>query len=100
MAISKDILASYGGPATVVRRLLSMGPREDRALVYLMAGCALVFTSQLPALSRQAYLTGAELNPLLGGALLGWVFIAPLFFYVLAAISHAVALGLGGRGDW
>ncbi|MCH2095720.1 MAG: YIP1 family protein [Rhodobacteraceae bacterium] len=100
MAISKDILATYRGPATVVRRLLSMGPREDRALVYLMAGCALVFTSQLPALSRQAYLTGAELNPLLGGALLGWVFIAPLFFYVLAAISHAVALGLGGRGDW
>ncbi len=100
MAISHNILATYRRPGTVVRRLLQLGQREDRALAYLMAGCVLVFVSQLPALSRQAHLDGVELNPLLGGALLAWVFMAPLLFYVLAGISHMVARLIGGKGNW
>ncbi|TNF20338.1 MAG: YIP1 family protein [Rhodobacteraceae bacterium] len=100
MSVSQDIVATYRGPGTVVRRLLARGQREDRALAILMAGCLLVFVSQWPRLARQAHVDGSELNPLLGGALLAWLIIAPLIFYGLAAGSHLLAKPLGGRGSF
>ncbi len=90
----------YRRPADVVSRLMAMGPREDRALVFLMSFCVLAFVAQMPRLSREAHLTGQELNMLMGAALMGWVFIAPLFFYVIAALSHVVARIFGGKGSW
>ena len=81
MSLSREILATYRGPGKVVARLLSQGPREDRALMLVMAACALFFIAQMPALSRQAHLEETELNPLLGGALLAWLVLAPLLFY-------------------
>lgn len=101
MPVARDITASYRGPGRVMRRLLGDGPREDRALAFLMGACLLTFASQLPPLSRQAHLdTSIELNALLAGALFGWLFIAPLFLYALAALSHLVARLVGGRGSW
>jgi hypothetical protein len=100
MSVSGDILATYRGPGAVVRRLLAAGPREDRALVLVLAACVLAFVAQLPGLARQAHLTGAELPPLMGSRLLGTVFFAPLFFYGLAAFSHLAARLLGGQGDY
>lgn len=100
MAVTADIGATYRGPARVMQRLLSAGQREDRALLLLMAFCGLTFVAQLPRLSREAHLTGQDLNPLMGGALLAWVVIAPLAFYALAALSHLVARAFGGRGTW
>lgn len=100
MSALTDIAATYRGPGGVLRRLLAQGQREDRALAILMAGCALVFVSQWPKLARDAYLSGQELNPLLGGSLLGWVIIAPLFLYLLAALSHLVARLVGGKGTF
>lgn len=100
MAVTTDILASYRGPGRVVARLLAAGQREDRALAILMAGCVLVFVAQLPRLAREAHLAGQELNPILGGSLLAWVIIAPLLFYILAALSHVIARVFGGRGGW
>ncbi|MDO5758118.1 MAG: YIP1 family protein [Rhodobacterales bacterium] len=98
MAAARDIVATYRGPGAVMRRLLAMGPREDRALVILMVGCIIMFIAQWPRLARQAYLTGEELNALLGGALLAWLFIAPLIFYALALLSHLIVRLAGGRG--
>lgn len=98
MSVSREIVATYRGPGRVVRRLLGAAPNEGRALATLMAACVVVFVAQWPRLSREAYLTDQELNPLLGGALLGWVFIAPLFFYLLAWISHMLSKLAGGRG--
>ncbi|MDD9739130.1 MAG: YIP1 family protein [Marinovum algicola] len=100
MAITQDIVATYRGPGAVMCRLLARGQREDRALAILMAGCLLVFVSQWPPLARQAHFDGQELNPLLGGALLAWVMIAPLIFYGLAALSHLLARALGGQGSF
>ena len=37
MTLSREILATYRGPGAVVRRLLRQGPREDRALMFVMA---------------------------------------------------------------
>lgn len=99
MSVAKDIVATYRGPGAVVARLVSGPPREDRAIAMLMGACALLFVAQLPALSRQAHETGEDLQMLMGGSLLGVVFIAPLMFYALAAISHLVAKLFGGQGS-
>lgn len=99
MSVTTDIPATYKGPRKVFARLLSMGAREDRLLVFLIAGCVLTFVAQMPKLAREAHLTGQELNMLLGGALLGIVFIAPLLLYVLALVAHWVARAAGGQGD-
>ena len=79
-----------------MKRLLSMGQREDRALVFAMAFCIVAFVARTPALARQAHLEQSELNMLLAGALLGIVIILPLILYVIAWASHLLARLLGG----
>ncbi|WP_170339121.1 YIP1 family protein [Ruegeria arenilitoris] len=96
MPVTTDIVASYRGPGRVVRRLLDMGPREDRALAFVMAFCVIGFIAQLPGLSRRAHLEGLDLNMLMGGALLGSVFILPLLLYVLAWGTYLIARMFGG----
>lgn len=100
MPVTRDIVATYGGPRRVVRRLLAMGPREDRALALLMGGCVLMFVAQWPRLARQAHLSGEELNGLLAGSLMAWVFIAPLLLYGLAGLAHLAAKVLRGQGTF
>lgn len=100
MAVTTNILATYRGPGRVVARLLQAGQREDRALAMLMAGCLLVFVSGWPEASRRAHLEGIELNPILGASLFSWIFVAPLIFYALAALSHVIARIFGGKGSF
>ena len=92
MAVSDDILATWRGPGRVMARLMAQRPSEGRVLAWLMAGCALTFVAQWPVLARRAHLQEAELGPMMGGSLLAWLFIAPLVFYGIAALS-----GLGLR---
>ncbi|THH38557.1 YIP1 family protein [Aliishimia ponticola] len=100
MSVSRRILAMYRRPRLVVADLLGDGTREDRVLAYLIAGCALMFLAQLPRLAREAHLTEGDLNMMMGGALLGWLMIAPLAFYLIAGISHVIALIFGGQGSF
>ena len=97
MAATRDIVATYRGPGRVVHRLLGQGIREDRALIYLMIGCLMVFVAQTPRLARQAYLTGEDLAMLMGATLLAWLFIAPLLLYAIAAISYLIARAVGSK---
>lgn len=84
-----------------MRRHLAVGVREDRALGFLVVACLLIFIAQWPRLARQAHLDDSvPLQALLGGALMGWMFIAPLVFYAIAAVSATVGRLMGGRGDW
>lgn len=99
MSVATDIVQTYRGPRLVMRRLLSKGRREDRALAILMGACGLIFLSQWPPLSRRAHLNGEDLQMLIGGALLAWIFLAPLLLYIVAAISHWIALLFRGQGD-
>lgn len=99
MPVTTDIAVSYRGPRRVMRRLLAMGQHEGRALAILLAGCAVTFIGQWPRLAREAHLTDQELNPLLGGALLGWLFMAPLALYVIAFLSHLVIRTFGAKGS-
>ncbi|PTW51774.1 YIP1 family protein [Rhodovulum kholense] len=101
MAVTTEIVATWRGPRAALRRQLRMGPREDRALIYLMIACFLIFIGQWPRLAREAYMTPeVPLEALLGAALFGWMALAPLFFYGLAALSHLVARAVGGKGSW
>lgn len=101
MSIVDDIAGTYRAPRRVLRRKLASGIREDRALATLVAGCFLVFLAQWPALSRQAALDpDVPLDARLGGALMAWLFIAPLSAYVIAGATHLVARLLGGQGTW
>ncbi len=101
MSVTLDIARTYRAPREVLRRRLSGGQREDRALAIVMAACVLIFIAQWPRLSREAYLNPEiELNALMAGALLGWVFFAPLALYGIAAVSHVLARLVGGKGTW
>jgi hypothetical protein len=101
MSVTRDIARTYRAPREVLRRRVAGAPREDRALAIVMAACALMFVSQWPGLSRLAFEDpSVPLDMRLGGALLGWVFIAPLALYLLAAVVHAIARLFGGRASW
>ncbi|KPP87720.1 MAG: Yip1 domain [Rhodobacteraceae bacterium HLUCCO07] len=99
MSVLGDIAATYRDPRRVVRRHLSAGPREDRALAVLMGACVIVFVAQWPRLAREAHLADQGLAELLGGALMGWLFIAPLLFYGLGLVAWLVARALGSRAS-
>ena len=101
MALASDIAASYRRPGPVVRRRLGEPARaEGRALVTCMLACFLIFVAQWPRLSREAFLTDQDVQPMIGGALFSWIFIMPLVLYALAGLSHLVASRLGGRGTY
>lgn len=101
MAVTLDILKGWRAPRALIRQKLGQGVREDRALAVLMGACLLFFVAQWPRLSREAFLhPEVPLDARMGGALLGWVFIAPLLFYAVGAASHLVAKVLGGKGTW
>ncbi|MEL7390296.1 MAG: YIP1 family protein [Pseudomonadota bacterium] len=97
MPVTTDIVASYRGPRRVMRRILELGTNEGRALAVLMAGCAVFFIADWPKLARDAHISGDELQPILGGSLMGWIFIAPLIFYVFAWLSQLVIRLFGGN---
>lgn len=97
MSVTQDIVASYHAPRSVVRRLLAMGEREDRAFAILMAACAVIFVSRWPALARQAHMEQVELNPLLGASLFALLFILPLFAYCLAFLTHLLLKAVGRK---
>lgn len=96
LSVAGDIFAAWGAPRRVFRRRAGAAPREDRALVVLMAACLLIFVAQWPRLSRQAFETGADLQPLIGGALFGLLFLAPLALYAIGTLTHLLARLLGG----
>lgn len=99
MSVVADIIQSYRQPRKVMDRHLQGGIREDRAFVFLAIACALIFVSQWPALSRAAHLDpSVPLDARLGGALLAWMFIAPLGFYALSFVFHLLARGFKGQG--
>lgn len=92
MSVTRDIVDSYRAPRRVLRRLMDGPENEARALIYLVLGCGLIFIAQWPRLSREAFFDPSiPLEARIGGALLGWIFIAPLALYLIAGTTHLVA---------
>lgn len=80
--------------------LLGMGRREDRALVYLMAACFLIFIAQWPRLSREAFFAGEDLTQRITYEFAAWLMVWPLVFYLLGFVLHAVFKVFRARGTW
>lgn len=100
MSVTLDILESWRRPRVVMRRKLAEGLAEGRSLAMLMGACALIFVAQWPRLAREAHLDpSVPLEGRLGATLFALIFVAPLMFYVGAALSQGVARLLGGRGQ-
>jgi len=97
MSIVQDIIYTYHKPQQVIVGLLEGVVSESRSLAILMGGCVGTFVSTWPALARQAHLESKDLTDLMGGALLAWVFIMPLVFYVLAMMLWGIQHVLLGR---
>ena len=97
MPVSTDIVRTYKGPRRVVRGLLDTGPREDRAIMWLMTGCLIVFVSRLPALQRLAVLSDGDFTRDAAYAFFGLMMVAPLMFYLMAFLGRAGAYVVGGR---
>jgi hypothetical protein len=81
-----------------MRHQLAGPASEARALAYLVIACLLIFVAQWPRLLGQISEVPPEAR--IGGALFGWLFLAPLAFYALAALARLVAGAMGGRGTW
>lgn len=99
MSVLRDIRQTYRGPRQVMRRLLAIGKREDRALAIVMGACALMFVFSWPQIARKAHLEGSDMQMEIGGALMGWIFIMPLALYVIGWLSHLIAKLFRGQGD-
>jgi Yip1 domain len=101
MAVTSDISRSWRHPRAVMRQMLGQGPDEGRALFILMGSCLLIFVSQCPRLARAAQQDpSVPMDARMGVTLFALIFMAPLIFYGIAAVSHLVARALGGRGSW
>lgn len=106
MSASGEILRTYRAPRVVMRRLLDALGRDDRPearlLVYLLAGCFLIFVGQVPGLMALP-LTAPDAPPrdaLLGITFFGWLFVWPLIFYALAALLHLAMRAFGAGGGY
>ncbi|MGA0542820.1 YIP1 family protein [Neotabrizicola sp. VNH66] len=107
MAVTTDILKTWRRPGAVFRPRLAQAT-EPGALAVLMGACFLIFVSQWPALSRQAYLAQIaaeqvgtppdqvpQLQALIGINLFVLMFMAPLIFYAIAWLSGVVLRAFG-----
>jgi hypothetical protein len=100
MGMANDILRSWRAPRRVMRDMLDRGAREDHALAVLFGACLLIFVAQWPALARAAHLDpSVPLMARIGGALMGWMFIAPLLLYAIAGLAQGAVWLTGRRAD-
>ncbi len=102
MSVTQDLVATWRHPRRVMRKLLAMGQREDRALVILFAACLLIFVAQLPRLARADALVHDEVpfQAELATTLFAWLLVWPLLFYAIGSVTRLVAGLLGGRGTF
>ena len=101
MSVVLDIIRTYRAPREVQGRRMANGPREDRALAVLLAGCAVIFVSQWPRLARESHFDPSiGLDARLAGALFAWLMVMPLVFYaasvLLTLIFKAFGAGISG----
>lgn len=97
-----------------MRGLLAMGRREDRALAFLFAACALIFVAQLPRIARADTFAVAErlaasakasdnmvtLQAEIAITLFAWLLVWPLLFYGIGSLTHLAAKLFRARGTF
>ena len=88
MTTAQLILANYRSPKKAFTEKLSEGISETKVFIWLLIACFLQFLARLPLLSREAHLDidGPSLFSLIGGVMIGSIFLAPLVFYVFSML--------------
>ncbi|HET9068449.1 MAG TPA: YIP1 family protein [Amaricoccus sp.] len=96
------IARSWRDPRGVMAAQVAAGLSEPRALMHLMLACLLVFVARLPAAVRSAGALPVEdgVSAAVSAHLFGWIAVAPLLGYGLAALIHLLARAFGGRGGF
>ncbi|UWQ94047.1 YIP1 family protein [Rhodobacteraceae bacterium M385] len=114
MSVSQDMVATWRRPRAVMRKLLAMGVREDRALALLFAACLMIFVGQLPRLQRANTLEQQEWLAMATKASdqvatfqaeiaitgFAWLLVWPLMFYLIGGLTHIIARLFGGKGSF
>jgi hypothetical protein len=94
--------AAWRNPRQAMARQMREGASEERALFHLMAACGLGFLASLPAAIRTARAVEADdaLAATIGAHLFGFLFVAPLLMYGVAALVHLGARAFGATGPY
>ena len=102
--MSRGVVAAmaraYRDPRGAMAEQVARGLSEPQALVHLFLACFLGLVASLPQAVRQARTIDAP-DPVAAAVtahLFGYVFLAPLLAYGLAALVHLVARAFGARG--
>ena len=100
MSLIKNIMDSYFRPSHIFSTMYSDCKGESTALAFLSLGCCITFLSNWPVLMRRSLVENQPLEVLLGGALLAWLFLAPLLFYFFAWLLSIILkiIGFQARG--
>ena len=101
MSASGEIIRAYRGFGASMKRRLEEHPGEERVLIYLVIAILLFFVARVPNLLHVAAIqANAEISiaAIVVTNLVASFFFAPLFLYLIAALSHLVAKAFGGTG--
>ncbi len=96
------IRRAYGDPRGAMARRMAEGLSEPLAMRDLFLACGLGFVASVPTAVRAARTLGIEdsLAGTISAHLFGYLFVAPLLAYGLAAVLHLAARAFGGRGGF
>lgn len=96
------IARAYRDPRGAMAALRAEGFSEPRALTHLFLACFLGLAASLPQAARQARGIDVEdpLTAAVAAHVFGYVFVAPLLGYGLAALVHLAARAFGARGGF
>jgi len=94
---------AWSDPRGAMARQVAGGLSETRALQHLTLACGLGFVASAPAAVRRAQAlqdVPDALTGVIAAHLFGYVFVAPLLLYAVAALLHLAARAFGGRGGF
>jgi len=92
VALTSDIVATYRGPATVVRRFLAQGRNEVRGLLFMLIAGVLMFVAVTPYQAREAQLDpDIPLQARLYWSAFFYILIVPILVYLFAAVIWFLA---------
>ncbi|MCA8868000.1 MAG: YIP1 family protein [Rhodobacteraceae bacterium] len=100
MSLLADMLETHYRPARVQARRLARRPEERNLLALLALVCLVTFLTRLPFLVETQASAVEPLEARVAAMLIATMLFGPLFLYAVAALSHLVALALGGQGGW
>jgi hypothetical protein len=101
-SLAGAIFRGYADPRGSMARQIAAGPSEPRALLYLMLACGLGFVASLPNALRISGSIEADdpLSAAIAAHLFGYLLLAPLLLYGVAALVHLCARAFGGLGGF